>query len=424
MSAVLNDYENEPIHWISKNITWDRRNSSLSKVIEVVGEEHIVKLVSRFLSDQCKIRRFFHVQTGLSGAVGLGVECDLLPRRRGQIRNRSLVLKLSRDRNLIQREYERRRETVHFPQGLFPKYVDVPPQNNGGWHAIAVNYVRCAETLRRWLFTPSATPIALKGVLGGVFLNPGLKMVYGSSSRNDAVQYDVALQSVLTTSRSARILLALDELSSHARAHDSWATFVENRVRRFVQEGRIEGRVATHIPSQVCFTRSHGDLHSENILVDQRARPWLIDAGDIDMLPWPSDLARLSVDLIIAGLDTEDANDEWGELDRWLLLAIKYIVGGPLGNCESNTSYQRVYDTLEWIRGHVHLIHDFRNKAEAEQQFRLGLAIEFLRATYRVSEFSTPKRVFALLSGDIALMTCSKIADGAKFICMSQQKSN
>ena len=394
------------------DIAWDRRNSSLSEVIEVVGEEHIVKLVSMLLSDQCtdqcKIHRLFHVRTGLSGAVGLGVECTLLPRRGGQIGNRSLVLKLSLDRNLIQREYERRRETVHFPQGLFPKYVDVPPQGCGGWYAVATNYVRGAKTLRSWLYTPSASPTALKGVLGGVFLNPGLKMVYGSSFRNDAVQYDVALRSVLTTSRSARILLALDELSSLARAHDPWATFVENRVRRFIREGRIEGSEATHFPSHVCLTRSHGDLHSENILVDQRARPWLIDAGDIDILPWPSDLARLSVDLIIASLNNEDANDEWGALDRWLPLAIKYIAGDPLGTCEAKASYQRVYDTLEWIRGHVHFIHDLRNKTEAEHQFRIGLAIEFLRASYRVSEFSTPKRVLALLAGDIALRGCSR----------------
>jgi hypothetical protein len=180
-------------------------------------------------------------------------------------------------------------------------------------------------------------------------------------------------------------------------------TFAEERVRRFVEDARFDGNGATHLPVRMHFTRSHGDLHSENILVDQRARPWLIDPGDIDILPWPSDIARLAVDLIVAGLDADHSTPEWDGLERWLTLVIRYIARQPLRTSDTDAPNQRVPATLEWLRDHVHFIHEIHDQDEAEAQFRLGLAIEFLRASYRMSELSTPKRVLALLAGDIAL---------------------
>lgn len=384
-------------------IAWDRRNAGLAHLVDAVREEHVINLVSKLLADHCESLRLFHVRAGLSGAAAIGVECNFETPRGRRARKRSVVLKLSRDRGLIEGECEKRRETRYFPEGLFPRFEDVPPQDSGGWYAIATDYVYGAETFRKWLSTPAATPTTLRDLLGGLFLDAGLKEVYRPPVRHDDLRRDVALHSVLTPSRRARILLALDELAPLTRRHDPTATFAGERVRRFVEEARFEGSEATHLPVSVLFTRSHGDLHSENILVDQRSRPWLIDPGDIDILPWPSDIARLAVDLIVAGLDGDHSTHEWDGLQRWLTLAIRYIARQPLGTSDTDAPNQCVHTTLEWLRDHVHFIHDLHDQDEAEGQFRLGLAIEFLRASYRVSELPTPKRVLALLAGDIAL---------------------
>lgn len=391
------------IPYLPVGISWDRQNAALTALIETVRKEHLVNLVSKLLTDDCVALRLFHVRPGLSGAAALGVECIVGTRRNKRARKHSLVLKLSRERSLIEQECEKRRETSHFSQGLFPRFEDAPPQNSGGWYAMATDYVHGAETFRRWLGMPAATPTSIVDLLETLFLGNGLRATYKLPVGPDDLGREVALQSVLTASRRARILSALDDLSSLVRRHDPMKTFVKERVRQFVEGARFYGNNLTHVPASVHVARSHGDLHSENILVDQRARPWLIDPGDIDILPWPSDIARLAVDLIVAGVEDDHSTPEWDGLDRRLTLAIRYITGQPLWTCDTDAFNQRVPAALEWLRDHVHFIHELHDQDEAEGQFRFGLAIEFLRATYRTSELSTPKRVLALLAGDIAL---------------------
>lgn len=389
-------FERKPHQHIG--VAWDRRNAALTSLIEAVREEHVVNLVSKILGDGCLALRLFHIRSGLSGAAALGVECTVEPSQRKRTKKHSLVLKLSRERGLIEGECRKRRETAYFPNGLFPMFEDAPPQDSGGWYAIANDYVHGSETFRKWLSMPAATPTALTELLERLFLDTGLKTVYKMPIHADYPQHDVSINSVLTASRRSRILLAIGELGSLARRYDPLATFAEKRVRRFV-----ENFDRTHLPGKLQVTRSHGDLHSENILVDKRARPWLIDPGDIDILPWPSDIARLAVDLIVAGLDTDRSTSARNGLERWLMLAKRYIQNQPLGIGDTDAANQRLHTTLEWLRDHVHLIHDLHNQDQAEGEFRLGLAIEFLRASYRVSELSTPKRVLAVLAGDIAL---------------------
>jgi len=81
----------------------------------------------------------------------------------------------------------------------------------------------------------------------------------------------------------------------------------------------------------------------------------------------------------------------------------KLIQGEPLRTKEGKVLQRPLEVALQWLWDHFQFIHQIQNKDRAEKEFRLGLAIEFLRATYRVHEIATEMRVLALLAGDFAL---------------------
>lgn len=378
-------------------LTWDHRNQSLSNIVAVVREERVIEILSNFLDGRCISARLFPVRPGLSGAVSLGVDCrieGITP----PTQKRSLVFKMSRSRDLIVREYLKRKEADYFPKNLFPVFEDIPPQNSGGWYVLANEYIRHARTLKDWLNSSSACPTQVSTLFQRLFFQSGLHHVYRSP-----VNRGNSLQLILTASRRERILTAIDELRSLACRNDNLHMLCASRVRRFVNGNLPMSGKSIQMAAGLLCTRSHGDMHSENILVDCGTRPWLIDPGDVDILPWFADVARLTVDLIVTAPQCDGEGCELDPIKERFRQISKLIQGEPLRTKEGKVLQRPLEVALQWLWDHFQFIHQIQNKDRAEKEFRLGLAIEFLRATYRVHEIATEMRVLALLAGDFAL---------------------
>lgn len=152
------------------------------------------------------------------------------------------------------------------------------------------------------------------------------------------------------------------------------------------------------------FSAAHGDLHSRNILVDRNGFFNLVDSGSICELPWPGDIARLSVDLISSCLDAGADSHEWGRLYDWLGFLRLFIEGSEYKGGEGQVNLG-VHSCLEWIRRNLPRMHPEVFSTQSEYEFRLAVAVELLRSSYRSRDLPSPKRVWGVLGFCVALQS-------------------
>jgi hypothetical protein len=112
-------------------VDYDRDNLPLAAVVERIGEEVIGAVARKILGDSYNEIKVAYVRAGLSGAAVMRADCSL--DQPGQARKRrKLLLKFSRDRGMLNQEYERREEAASFPTGLFATFIAKEPGERTG----------------------------------------------------------------------------------------------------------------------------------------------------------------------------------------------------------------------------------------------------------------------------------------------------
>lgn len=402
-SALKKAGIDHPVPPAEIELSWSREDLQLEAAILTIGEETLRTLVIQLLEGTPANVKVTPVRPGLSGAVVLRLHCKFPHGADDGPAEETLLLKLSRDPESLERERRSAERIRYFAPGLFVP-LDRGPVASGGWHAIASTF-RNGSTLVDWLGQgPSESSVG--NCLEQLFGTSGLMLGYAGSAVDSSLKLpEVADARLLTYGRRARIELAARDLTGVAKRHNQQAEASLAVVDTFVKYRRFGEVDPARTPPGICLVRSHGDLHGRNVLVEDRNRPLLIDPANIEMLPWTSDWARLAVDLLISVEAVGDEAYEWSGLDTWLADADGFVrgVGSQL------TMRAPFAAGLSWLRTAVHGLQPIKGASPEtlEWQIMLSLAVELLRGSYRSQELPPPRRVFALLAGAAALTAAS-----------------
>lgn len=412
MKEVLRRRGKDPVPAVE--IAEESEDLRLRALIETIGQENLGRILGKLFVEQLVIARVGYVRSGLSGACVVSANCSVDQKKKGPTSSRKILLKLARDRELIYGEYMRREEVEVFPNDLFVRYLASEPVESGGWYAIAAQLISGASTLGDWLVGGSARERdTLRRVTGG-FLSKYGEMFEAPELRSET-RPNTGLWELVGVSRGSRILEACEELGGLVGKYGKSAgeDLSLASLDDFIRSRRILGIDEEDVSKGAYFVWSHGDLHAQNIVVGSDERALLIDPANIAALPWPCDMARLTVDLIVRWLDSGEGSFEWSNMERWIRICKATIGGRDPEECDVNEENEGVVFAVGSIRRFV-LERLAERDLEAANwwEFVLALGVEFMRAGYRKCELSAPKRVLGLLGACLALADVERLIKG------------
>jgi hypothetical protein len=403
--GALRDCGKEPISSELEILKFEADDLPLSSVVETIGRANLISLTTQAIEHTCTAIRPIFVRSGLSGASVIRVDCDymLIDGEVKRSESRSLLLKISyTPHNLIA---ELKKDISDFPEELFIRFTGKEPIRSGPWYAIATRFKLEGQTLIDWLvgkFSGGHVETALASFL----LDPerGLASVYKKVGRVDDKRPNSELWDLLSLGRRARIRLAIDELKRLSKKYGG-ETFDEKLLDDFLTARRIVDVDEESVRRGVTYCLSHGDLHSRNVVVGKSRTASLIDPANVGVLHWAADIARLVVDLIVSAWDYGDKSHEWNSMTEWVELS-KSVVRGEIDNYAGLAGHpnERVHTAVKWLRENLFEIHGVDDpERKPEWEFRLALAVEFMRAAYRHQDLTSPKRALGLISACEAL---------------------
>ena len=406
MLSALRKCGREPATSSPDVLAIDEMDFPQASVIETVERKNVINFANRAVKHRCSAIRPTFIRAGLSGAAVLRIDCDFelgdVKHKRSE--SRSLLLKMSRTQDSLAAELRKNTSGFH---DLFIPFTGDEPIQSGDWYAIASNFRVGGRTLVDWLVAPDNSLVRVPDVLASLFLDPekGLNLVYRSIGTLSDERPNVALWNLLSLGRRARTRQALDELGRLALKYDPSGVFDEKLITDFLTAKRVDDLNEESIRPGFTYCLSHGDLHGRNILVGTNPTASLIDPANIGELHWAADVARLMVDLVSSAWDHGDHSHEWDHLPEWFKISqslVRNYFEDYQG--EKGAPNERVHAAIRWLRDNLFEIHKLEDQAlKPEWEFRLALAIEFMRAAYRQQDLTSPKRVLGLISACDAL---------------------
>jgi len=411
------------------DFVFDKYDIRLNAVIQTIGPDNIKALVADMkpttaTPDQSgregshnrllKAEAFF-LRSGLSGATVLRLLCHYEVPEGSPEDKRGILLKVSRDHGSLKDELAKRRDATNYFGELFPSffgYESIAIAND--WYGIGAKFLDDANTFLDWIFLLATTPDKIKQTMKVLFGEGGLQNVYRNTSHKEILPHQ-AISNIMSDSQRARIVMAVDELTPiiDKKIADGLIDkdlYDKKMIDGFLFEkprvGDIGDEQISSMPryQNTLYCRNHGDLHCGNILVNQNDQPRLIDPANIKEQPWMADIARFCADLIGSGLDSGASSYEWERIGSWINACTAFIEGSSVDvEAFGGKGNDRVITALNWIRNELPEIQPHYKTEAQEWQFRLGLAVEFLRAGYRRESLTGPKRTLGLIAACIAL---------------------
>jgi len=425
---VLRQHGFEPTPAYKHILGYDEGDYLLVSLLDEVGRGNVCNFCRSFAKAEVEKIRLTYVRSGLSGASVLKVIINVAVPKGSPPQTLNLLLKISKDQESLHRELEK--DITNFPPRLFiDPWTKEGPVISDGFSCIAYGFENDAKTLLDWLVdTGDNKPqdAEIESVMEELFLGEGLSKTYSSLGTDENERPNVLLWETLIPSRRARMRVSIHQLDSLAQRYDSLNKlhiYSKPLLDKFTGDSKlINNFVPLDFPQGSLRCWNHGDLHGRNILVKklpQRYEPHLIDRADISLMHWSSDVARLSVDLLVSGLDFGDESHEWVNIAKWFNVVKCFVANVDTPTPLYSDQNHGVLGALSWIRRNFHLIYNSKiDTVVREWEFRLALAIEFLRATYRIQELPSPKRVLGIYG---ACLSLNLTAEAAK-IAISKKK--
>jgi CheY-like chemotaxis protein len=380
-------------------IVYDDRDLALAADLEDIGLARFAALAVPLVQASCFKIEVERVRPGFSGSVVFRAICHIRVQASRPAEVRDILVKVSRERELLSREVDRWGSVSNFPTGLFVQSLSSAGIiEAGGWFAIGAEFQR-ARTFFDWLTTSSAAAGKVEEVLQWLFVDSGLPALYDRQTTDTHRRPNEAILSIMTLSRRARTLDALKQLgnlSDRLGGADFQRARIVNALR-FDRIGDIDvGSIAAG--TQLC--QSHGDLHTRNVLVGVHEHPRLIDPANIAVMPIYSDLARFVADLFVSAWDVSDRAYDVATVPIWLKAAQGLLDGSDMNTFVLDDDSNRpTAVALNWLCNNMAVV----LKSPAPRwQWYLALAVEFMRCAYR-SDLTHPKRILSLASASAAL---------------------
>ena len=387
---------------------------ALRAITETVGNEALGHFAERFLGEGCLACTVHYLRPRYSDAEVIRLETD----------SKSLLLKVSRSREALQKEIDRYHsihESLHWAFIQF-KEDEVVSSLDGEWNATATADLKGIVTLAELIEEADSQEKleTLQRLLHRTFVER-LRAAYREPCVVEPDPNDLAEVIFPTRARNAKIYLALEELKELAtrfagspRESNESDSFDPQILVNFLRDPKsLELDVQETVDRKPWYCWSHGDLHGRNILIrpdDQRF--WLMDPADSGELHWSADLARLMVDLVVTSWDKGYISHTWDNFPTWRKLARGLVAWKPTiyaAGEQTQAPNLGVAKTLDWFVENLLAIHggDRVENPLPGMPFRLALAVEFMRAAYR-KNLPTPKRVLGLVAAHDALIACKE----------------
>ena len=386
-------------------IEWEERDLRLDAVVQEIGPETLAELASRCLGHACTLVKIHRLRSGLSGALVFRAICKVEGANEPE---RKILLKVSRSASSLQRERDNYGLTAHF-NDLFVESTHEDLHSLGEWSAIAYRFSDNSYTMLEWMQERGAAIAPLKNLfqdLETIYSSAGLEPVPGS--------IEDATLGILTKARRAKIEEALEDLSGLADRHSQEGLDLEF-LRLAIRWNRFG---ETEAPLKLASFRvapSHGDLHLRNVLVSRSSKSVrLVDPANISFTQhWAGDIARLTADAYLSGLNSGEDSHEWSTLEAWLDEFKGWLEDVPITVVKGGS---RAPHALNFLRHAWAPLSEVCGVEPASRawEYTLVLGIELLRGGYRVAELSAPKRVFALLAGQFSLKAALELAEAAR----------
>jgi CheY-like chemotaxis protein len=390
------------------------REPRIQALIEQVGRPTLTELY-RLALDRPDWRSVDHITAAYlaPGASGSAV-CRVTARLDG-VAERTHVLKLGHNHELLEREIERGRRLAELlePRLFVPHTTRAPVGPLHNWYAILLPLVTNSENLRDWMRTPQ--PVATVHNIMSALFTDGLAPMYRNTAEERPATSSLE-DLVLPSHRSVRVAASLDKLASAIErvAAETQAEVREmcSNVALFTSRGQFAGRPADTWPLSNWRCVVHGDLHGGNVLVYPGAlpSPTIIDSSAVDTGHWAADGAMMHVDLVLTGLADPTDSMFWDQWQHWRTAAAAVSgVGGP------DPAPSAALQAAGWLaRNLSHWSLPGQSGAAPEQYvwiWHAALACHYARACYRES-LALPLRAVAVAAASDQLRLAQQAASG------------
>ena len=349
----------------------------LQNQILAIGENNLNQ-ICKSIRDKYNIREIIKLERmvpGYSGAVLF----------KFRLENTHYILKASNETSKLMLELDNAKNYYHkFP---FFNYISnhVVKTSEEKVIAIIIKLIENGKTL--FDFIKEKDGVDIIEVLNEIFLEEySLKKHY--QDQRQSKQLWITIFEKFTDSRFALIREVITELAPIIHGHN----FNESDLQNFLLNQSYKNLDKTRLTKDSVSVLCHGDLHSKNILIQNR-RPTLIDTGGIKYDYWCMDISRLIVDLFSKGiayrsLDYYDVHKvkENVELAKLIFMQKKLPLDGK--NDKFIIAINWLVENCSEVYGDLYSLFEFQ----------LGLIKEFLQVSTRIDTMPPNKRTIALLA--------------------------
>jgi len=378
--------------------------------LKTIGLHNLQSIISIYLSfnpilnnDEVTIKA---IAPGYSGAFVIEINFGLV----------SKLLKISHNKSTILKEYENLKlYSIFLSSSIKIDYEKIEPiqLSNEGWYSIIYEFVSYSSTLFDFISENQDKQPEIEGIFNNLFSSERLLKLYSNIKKyemsiNENILEDIDPIRASYIMNSIKYLYPILELHLENYNQDLIDRITETHSFISISTNKLK------IPNSM-RQLSHADLHSDNILVDSLGSPIVIDPGSIEYKHWSFDLCRLLVDLFLRGygyktilyFDINSINDDFK-------IAEKIICRNIIQPDKINLSNNGFIIAINWITQNIDKIY----KAQfIEWEFRLGLGVEFLKASYKTMALPPNKRVLSLLAG------CNAIKQAENLLNAKNSKS-
>lgn len=373
---------------------YSRDNQTLSSIY-FLGKDTITAIFAKFLEKQGIVLNDKNIiveaiTPGLSGAQILKVSYD----------DSNILLKISNNKLSIQNEFRNLKSFYKDLRSIVSiRFTDINPEelSSNGYYGIIYELIEKSQTLFSLLLNETVSKKEIETYLSKIFSEVCLQKFYSKTK----IEYKTINQIIFNSFDPFRVNMVINSVEN-----------LENILKQYSHNYSLDISLITsivklHSFSKICDEKlkntknnivfSHGDLHSNNILIDKiNNQSILIDPGNCDYMHWSLDISRLIVDLLLRGIDLNSIKYfELSPINTWLIDVEKIITEKNPQLSSSEEYNNRLFTAINWLRSNLPIIHKNRY---TEMEFQLGLASEFLRASYKTISLPPGKRVLALLS--------------------------
>lgn len=301
-------------------------------------------------------------------------------------------IKLSKDKNSVNNELSKvRSEYYKIPPNYTLSYINNEPILFKDYYVIVATLVEKSISLRKKIFEDINGDLSVRII--SELATTCLKELYQKQRLENIPEQIVhSILKVFDTRRIAFLNMSNEGLE-----------ILTGKIN-IVQEIEELKKVVTD--SSIFYEKNnfkntlvHGDLHSNNVIISENNKLFIVDPANMNQDHWSRDICMLIVDLFAYGIDV-DTKEYFGiDLTKWIDMGKKMINNQEIENGGINPS---IVASINWLTNKENLNDIFANLFEL-WEYQLSLGMELLRASYKSDTLPAGKRATCLIIGKEAL---------------------